>query len=89
MHSLWTGPSSSIRQPAVEPDRQGAGPDTPTTSRACPSGTSMEGTGMVPSAPRDAGGGSSPDSPKEGSDHSHTRGQPSRGGPPTSRVGYL
>ena len=28
-------------------------------SRACPSGTSVEGTGMVPSAPRDVGGSSS------------------------------
>ena len=83
------GRAQSIRQPAVEPDRQGTGPDTPTTSGACPSGTSVEGTGMVPSAPRDAGGSSSPDPPEEGSDPSHTRGHPSSGGPPTSRVGYL
>jgi hypothetical protein len=28
---------------------------TPTASRACPSGTWMEGTGLVPSSPGDAG----------------------------------
>ena len=58
------GRAQSIWQPSMEPDRQGDGPDTPTTSRACPSGTSVEGTGMVPSASRDAGGSSPPDSPK-------------------------
>ena len=83
------GRAQGFCQSNVEPDRQSASTDTPTTSRACPSGTSMEGTRLVPSAAGDASRGPTSDSPEEGSNLSHTSGQPPRSGPPTSRVGYL
>ena len=73
----------------MEPDWQGSGTDTPTTSRACSSGSGVESTGIVPSATGDAGETTTPHSPEEGSGHSHTSGQPPRGGPPTGCVGYL
>ena len=60
----------------METDWQGPGTDSPTASRACTGGTSVESTGLEPSATGDAGGHSSPDSPEGESDHSNTRGQP-------------
>ena len=83
------GRTESIRQSPMEPHWEGTGTDTPTTSRACNSGTGMEGTGMVPSATGDASTHTIPDTSEEGSDPSHTPGEPPRGNPPTSRVGYL
>ena len=83
------GRAQSICQSPVEPDRQSAGTDLPTTGRTCSSSTSMEGTGMVPSVTGDAGGNPIPDPPEEGPHHSHTSGQPPRGGSPTCHKGYL
>ena len=83
------GRAQSICQPSVEPDRQSTGTDSPTASRACSGGTSVEGTGMVPSATGDGGEDSTPDPPEEGPHHSHTPRQPPRGGLPTGREDYL
>ena len=83
------GQVQGICQPPMETDWQGSGTDTPKMSRACSTSSSVEGTGMVPSATGDAGETTTPDSPEEGSGHSRTPGQPPRGGPPTCCVGYL
>ena len=77
---------SICQQSPVEPDWQSAGTDSPTRGRTCSSSTSMEGTGMVPSADGDAGGNPFPDTPEEGPHHSHTSGQHPRGGPPQLAV---
>ena len=47
-----------------------------------PGATSVEITGLVPGAPGYAGEPTSLDPPEDGSNHSHTPGQPPRGGPP-------
>ena len=73
----------------MEPDWQGSGTDMSTTRRACSSGSSVEGTEMVPSPTGGAGETTTPDPPEEGSGHSHTPRQPPRNGPPTGCVGYL
>ena len=73
----------------ANPDWQGPGRDSLTASRACSGGTSVEGTGLVPSATGDVGGHFTPDPPGGESDNSHTHRQPPRGSPPTSLVGYL
>ena len=83
------GGVQGICQPALEPDRESASTGTPSTSRACLSGTSMESTGVVPSATEDADASTTPDPPEEGSITGHTPREPPRGNPPSSRVGYL
>ena len=82
------GQPQSVRQPSMEPDRQGPGPDAPPAGGSNPSGPSLEGTGLVPSTAGDAGGHSTPDPSGQGPDHSHASREPPRGGPPISRVGY-
>ena len=69
---VFTGRAQSLCQSSMEPHWHGPGTDSPTTSRACTGGTSMESTGLVPGATGDVGGQPNPD-PSEGeSDHSHT-----------------
>ena len=75
------GQAQGIYQPSVEPDKQHSCTDMQAASRACSSGSSLEGTGMVPSATGDAGEITTSDPSEEGSGDSHTPGQPSRGGP--------
>ena len=56
----------------MEPCEEGTGPGTPTTGKACIGGASVEGPGLVPSSPGDAGGHTIPD-PTEGESHlAHT-----------------
>ena len=52
----------------MEPDREGASTDTPTTSRACASDASVESTGVVPHATEHASTHTTPDPPEERSD---------------------
>ena len=71
-HSGLDG-DEGLCQPSMEPDWSSPSSDSPAASRACPSGTSMEGTRMLPSTAGNAGDeGSTPDSPKGEPGHSHT-----------------
>ena len=88
-HQLQTYVSWRPDPMAMATDRQSTGADSPTACRACPGSTSVESTGMVPSAAGDSSKGFTPD-PQEGElHHSHTQGQSPRGGAPTSRVDFL
>ena len=102
-HKLETRPNSMITDaftvdqselrayanPSLKSDQEGSCPDTPTTSRACSSVTSVEGTGLVPSCAGDAGEHTPSDHPEVGSNPSHTHGEPIRRNPSTSHGVYL
>lgn len=87
------GQARSVCQPSMEPDWQGPGTNSLTTSRACPGGSSMEATGMVSSVTGDDSRLSTSHLPEEGSDHGHTPRQlPKqlpRSEPPTGNAAYL
>ena len=83
------GGFQGVCKPSLESNRKSAGSDSPATSRACPSGSSMESTGMVPCATEHVNTHTTPDPSERGSDPSHTPREPPRGNPNSSRVGYL
>ena len=83
------GRAQSICQPPMEPDREGVGTNTLTTSRACTGSSGVEDTGVVPCATGDANTHTTLDPPEEGYDSGHTPREPPRGNPTSSRVGYL
>ncbi len=103
IHQLETGPSScgnecllrelvgdeGLCQPPLEPDRESPLANPQTTSRACPDSPRMEGTTVVPSPAGNAGGNIITVPLDGGSDSANPPDQPTRGTPPTSRVGYL
>ena len=83
------GRAQGVCQPPMESNREGTGTNMLSTGRACTGDAGMEGASMVPSTTGGVSIDITPDSPKEGSGCSHTSGEPPRGNPPTSRVGYL
>ena len=83
------GSGEVLCQPSIESHRVGTGTSTTAASRACGGSPSVERPGVARSTPGDAGGDTTTDPLERGSDPTHTSRDPTRGNPPTSRVGYL
>ena len=78
-----------IRQPPLEPSRQGAEQSTTTAGHTGPSGSSMEEPAMVPHSTGHAGGLPNPHPTQGGSDHTNTPGGCTSSTASTSRMAYL
>ncbi len=83
------GHDERVRQPSVEPHREGSGSDPPTTSRACTSGTRVESSSVVPSTAGDVGSHATTTSPEGGPGAANTPRQLPRDNSDASRVGCL